>query len=67
MKVSVYTKDEMVKNIELNVSVAEFFIIQKALCIYAGNSDMPVEDRMLAVMITDEMKDKEQIELEEFN
>lgn len=67
MKVNVYTKDDMVKNIELNVNVAEFFAIQKALCVYAGNSDMPVEDRVLAVMITDEMKDKEQIELEEFN
>lgn len=67
MKVSVYTKDEMVKNIELNVNVAEFFAIQRALCAYAGDSDVPVEDRILAVMITDEMKDKEQIELEEFN
>ena len=67
MKVNVYTKDEMVKNIELNVSVAEFFAIQRALCAYAGDSDAPVEDRILAVMITDEMNDKEQIELEEFN
>ena len=67
MKVNVYTKDDMVKNIELNVNVAEFFAIQRALCAYAGDSDMPVEDRILAVMITDEMKDKEQIELEEFN
>lgn len=67
MKVNVYTKEDMVKNIELNVNVAEFFAIQRALCAYAGNSDMPVEDRVLAVMITDEMKDKEQIELEEFN
>ena len=33
----------------------------------ALNSDMPVEDRILAVMITDEMKDKEQVELEDFN
>ena len=45
MKVNVYTKDDMVKNIELNVSVAEFFAIQKALCVYAGNSDMPVESK----------------------
>lgn len=67
MKVNVYTKDEMVKNIELNVNVAEFFAIQKALCVYAGNAEMPVEDRVLAVMISDEMKDKEQIELEGLN
>ena len=67
MKINVYTKDDMVKNIELNVNVAEFFAIQRALCAYAGDSDVPVEDRILAVMITDEMNDKEQIELEEFN
>ncbi len=67
MKINVYTKDDMVKNIELNVNVAEFFAIQRALCAYAGDSDVPVEDRILAVMITDEMNDKEQIELEDFN
>lgn len=67
MKVNVYTKDDMVKNIELNVNVAEYFAIQRALCAYAGDSDMPVEDRVLAVMITEDMNDKKQIELEEFN
>lgn len=67
MKVNVYTKDDMVKNIELNVNVAEYFAIQRALCAYAGDSDMPVEDRVLAVMMTEDMNDKKQIELEEFN
>lgn len=67
MKVNVYTKDDVIKNIELNVSVTEFFTIQKALCIYAGNPDMPLEDRIVAVTITDDLNDKEQIELEEFN
>lgn len=67
MKINVYTKEDMVKNIELNVSVTEYFTIQKALCIYAGNPDMPVEDRILAVSMTDDMNDKEQVELEEFN
>lgn len=67
MKVNVYTKDDMVKNIELNVNVAEYFAIQRALCAYAGDSDKPVEDRVLAVMMTEDMNDKKQIELEEFN
>lgn len=67
MKVNVYTKDDMVKNIELNVSVSEYFAIQKALCVYAGNSDMPVDDRIMAVMMTEDMNDKQQIELEDFN
>ena len=67
MKINVYTKEDMIKNIELNVTVTEFFVIQKALCIYAGNPDMPVEDRVVAVMISDAFNEKEQIELEEFN
>lgn len=67
MKINVYTKEDMIKNIELNVSVAEFFVIQKALCIYAGNPDMPVEDRIIAVTMSDAVNEKEQIELEEFN
>ena len=67
MKVNVYTKEDRIKYIELNVDVKEYFTIQKALCIYAGNPDMPVEDRVIAVMMTDDMNDKEQVELEEFN
>ena len=67
MKINVYTKEDMVKNIELNVSVVEFFVIQKALCIYAGNPDMPLEDRIVAVTISDAFNDKEQVELEDFN
>lgn len=67
MKINVYTKEDMIKNIELNVSVTEFFVIQKALCIYAGNPEMPVEDRIVAVTISDAFNEKEQIELEEFN
>lgn len=67
MKVNVYTKEDKIKSIELNVDVTEFFTIQKALCIYAGNPDMPVDDRIVAVMMTNDMNDKEQIELDEFN
>lgn len=67
MKVKVYTRNDKVQSIELDMGVAEYFTIQKALCIYAGNPDMPVEDRVVAVMMTDDMNEKEQIELEEFN
>lgn len=67
MKVNVYTLNDKVKSIELNVNVAEYFAIQKALCIYAGNPDMPLEDRILAVSMTDDMNDKEQIEMDDFN
>ena len=67
MKVKVYTRNDKVQSIELNMGVTEFFTIQKVLCIYAGNPDMPVEDRVVAVMMTDDMNEKEQVELEEFN
>ena len=67
MKVNVYTKEDKVKSIDLNVSVMEYFTIQKALCVYAGNPDMPLEDRLTAVMITDNMHEKEQIEMDGFN
>lgn len=67
MKVKVYTRNDKVQSIELDMSVVEYFTIQKALCIYAGNPDMPAEDRIVAVMMTDDMNEKEQIELEEFN
>ena len=67
MKVSVYTKNDKVQSIELNMGITEFFTIQKALCIYAGNPDMPLEDRIIAVTISDAFNDKEQVELEDFN
>lgn len=67
MIVNVYTSNDKIKSIELNVNVAEYFAIQKALCIYAGNPDMPLEDRILAVSMTDDMNDKEQIEMDDFN
>ena len=67
MKVKVYTRNDKVQSIELNIGITEFFTIQKALCIYAGNPDMPVEDRVVAVMMTDDMNEKEQVELEDFN
>lgn len=67
MTVNVYTKDDKVKYIELNVDVGEYFTIQKALCVYAGNPEMPLEDRIIAVSITDDMNEKARIELNEFN
>ncbi len=67
MTVNVYTKEEKVKYIELDVDVNEYFAIQKALCIYASLSDMPLEDRILAVTMTDDMNERNKVELEEFN
>ena len=67
MKVNVYTKNDIVKNVELNMSVAEFFVLQNALLDMAGNMDANVEDRVVAVMMTEDLKDKEQIEIDEFN
>ena len=67
MKVRVYTKEDKVKSIELDVGVGEYFVIQKALCTFAGNTEMPVDDRLLAVVMTDEMEEKEQVEMNEFN
>lgn len=67
MIVNVYTKDDKVKYIELNVDVNEYFIIQKALCIYAGNPEMPLEDRIIATSMTNDMNEKNKIELDEFN
>lgn len=67
MTVNVYTKEDKVKYIELDIDVCEYLLIQRALCDYAGAMDRPIEERLLAVAMTDSMKDKTQIELEEFN
>lgn len=67
MKTKVYTKEDKVKSIELNVNVAEYFVIHKALLTFLCDTDMPVDDRILAVVMTDEMEEKEQVELTEFN
>ena len=67
MKTKVYTKKDKVKSIELELGVTEYFVIQKALLAFLSNTDMPVDDRILAVVMTDEMEEKEQIELDEFN
>ena len=67
MKINVYTKDETVKYVELNVDVTELFVIKKALNAYAGDSVMSAEDRIVAVMITEDMKEPERVELDEFN
>lgn len=67
MKINVYTKDDVVKNIELNLEVAEYFVLQKALLNFAANMDESMPDRILAVMMTENMNNKEQIELEDFN
>lgn len=67
MKINVYTKDDKVKYIELNLEVGEYFVLQKALLNFTSNMDESMADRILAVMMTDNMNDKEQIELEDFN
>ena len=67
MTVNVYTKEDKVKYIELNIEVGEFFVIQTALARLAGDIDANLEDRMLAVMMTESLKEKEQVELDEFN
>ena len=67
MKINVYTKEDKVKYIELNLEVGEYFVLQKALLNFASNMDESMPDRILAVMMTDNMHEKEQIELEEFN
>lgn len=67
MKVDVYTKEDKVKGIELHLEVGEYFIIQKALRNFAADMDEPMPDRIMAVMMTEDMNQKEQIELDEFN
>ena len=67
MKVNVYTRKDKVQNIEIELEVAEYFILQKALLNFAANMDEPMPDRILAVMMTEGMNAKEQIELDEFN
>lgn len=67
MKTKVYTKKDKVKSIELELNVAEYLVIHKALLTFLSNTDMPVDDRILAVVMTDEMEEKEQVELEDFN
>ena len=67
MKVNVYTRKDKVQNIEIELEVAEYFILQKSLLNFAANIDEPMPDRILAVMMTEGMNAKEQIELDEFN
>ena len=67
MKVNVYTREDKVKGVELQLEVSEYFIIQKALRNFAANMDEPMPDRIMAVMMTEDMNQKEQIELDEFN
>ena len=67
MKTKVYTKKDKVKSIELELNIAEYFVIHKALLAFLSNTDMPVDDRILAVVMTDEMEEKEQVELDDFN
>jgi hypothetical protein len=67
MKVNVYTKDDMVKSIELNLEIGEYFVIQKALCSLASDMESPMEDRIVAVMLTEDMNKKEQVELSNMN
>ena len=67
MTIKVYTKEDKVRGIDLEVEVSEYFVIQTALARLAGDIDANLEDRMLAVMMTEAFKDKEQVELDEFN
>ena len=67
MKVNVYTREDKVKGVELQLEVSEYFIIQKALRNFAANMDEPMPDRIMAVMMTEDMNKKEQVELDEFN
>ena len=67
MKVNVYTREDKVKGVELQLEVSEYFIIQKALRNFAANMDEPMPDRIMAVMMTEDMNQKEQVALDEFN
>lgn len=67
MKVNVYTREDKVKGVELQLEVSEYFIIQKALRNFAADMDEPMPDRIMAVMMTEDMNQKEQVELDEFN
>lgn len=67
MKVNVYTREDKVKGVELQLEVSEYFIIQKALRNFAADMDEPMPDRIMAVMMTEDMNQKKQVELDEFN
>ena len=67
MKVNVYTREDKVKSVELQLEVSEYFIILKALRNFTANMDEPMPDRIMAVMMTEDMNQKEQVELDEFN
>lgn len=67
MKVNVYTREDKVKGVELQLEVSEYFIIQKALRNFTANMDEPMPDCIMAVMMTEDMNQKEQVELDEFN
>ena len=68
MKVNVYTRDDKVQYVEFaDMEVGEYFLIQKALLNMTSNMEVNVEERLLAVMLTENMNNKEQIELNDLN
>lgn len=68
MKVNVYTRDDKVQSVEFtDMEVGEYFLIQKALLNMTSNMEVNVEERLLAVMLTENMNNKEQIELNDMN
>lgn len=54
MEINIYTRNESVKNISLDLSVGEYLVIQNALELLSNNDESPFTDRVLAAnMIMD--------------
>lgn len=54
MEINIYTRNESVKNISLDLSVGEYLVIQNALELLSNNNESPFTDRVLAAnMIMD--------------
>lgn len=67
MTVYVYTKEEKIIDLELNIGVIEYLIIQAALRRMVDDIDIPEADRVAAAQILSDTENKVVIDLGELS
>ena len=67
MTVFVYTKEEKVIDLELNIGVIEYLVIQAALRRMVDDVDTPEADRVAAAQILSDTENKVVIDLNELS
>lgn len=67
MTVYVYTKEEKIIDLELNIGVIEYLIIQAALRRMVDDTDTPEADRVAAAQILSDTENKVVIDLNDLS